>query len=191
MSSMIVARFDSVPSAKSAAHALIAEGFREDAVRLFRGASHARPGGEWARNKPARRWSTRFSFAWRTALLAAVGTLMAILCAMGMGRGELIIIAAAVLGACTGAALGAWWAGRRVAARRMAMRRQLREHGQAVLLAVHVEAGDEDAATALLHDAGGFQIEREHGQWRDGRWTERDTVRRARLPRHTTVLRHT
>lgn len=191
MSSMIVARFDSVPSAKSAAHALIAEGFREEAVRLFRGEHYAGPSGAWARRTPVRRWSTRFSFAWRTALLAAVGTFVATLGAMLLVRGDLVIVGAAVSGACAGAALGAWWAGRRVSAWRMARLQNLREYGHAVLLAVHAESGEEDAVMALLHDAGGFQIDREHGLWRDGRWTERDTARRARSSRRTAMAHRT
>ncbi len=35
MSTMVVARFESVPSARSAAHALITDGFPEEAVCLF------------------------------------------------------------------------------------------------------------------------------------------------------------
>jgi hypothetical protein len=37
MSTMVVARFDSVPMARSAAHALVADGFAEESISMFYG----------------------------------------------------------------------------------------------------------------------------------------------------------
>lgn len=191
MSSMIVARFDSIPSAKSAAHALIAEGFREEAIRLFRGGRHAGPTGSWEPPVPIRRWTTRYRLAWRTALLAASGTSVATLTAILATDSDLAVVGAAVLGACGGAAMGAWWAGRWLAAWRLAWLQSLRESGHGVLLAVQTEPEEEDAAVSLLRDAGGFQIDHEHGEWREGRWVECETVQRSRAARRPPVSRHT
>lgn len=174
MSLMIVARFDSLPSAKSAAHALVAEGVSEDAVRLLR---RARQPGQ---PTPLRQWSTRFRLAWRAAALAALGTMLATLLALLAGAADLALVAAAVLGACTGASLGAWWAGRWLAVWRMAWLQRVRESGQGAQLAVQVSMGSEEAVVALLRDAGGYQIDLEYGAWRDGRWIERGPVSPAR-----------
>jgi len=70
MSSMIVARFDSVPSAKSAAHALFAEGFREDAVSLFRGDRRAGRVQPWDDDSDTQAGHARYGMAWRAAALA-------------------------------------------------------------------------------------------------------------------------
>lgn len=191
MSSMIVARFDSVPSAKSAAHALIAEGFREEAVRLFRGGRHAGLSGAWKPAMPIRQWATRYRLAWRTALLAAAGTSVATLGALWVTNSDFALVGASVLGACAGAAMGAWWAGRWLAAWRLAWLQSLRESGLGVLLAVHAEPEDEDAVITLLRDAGGFQIDREHGQWSEGRWVEPDAKRVARATRRSSVRHYT
>ncbi|MVW80105.1 hypothetical protein [Bordetella sp. 02P26C-1] len=172
MSLMIVARFDSLPSAKSAAHALVAEGIPEESVRLFRRARQT------ARPTPFRQWSTRFRLAWRAALLAAFGTLVATFVALVAGGTDVTLVFAAVIGACMGASMGAWWAGRWLAAWRMAWLQRVRESGQGALLAVQVSHAREDAVLALLRDAGGFQIDLEYGAWCDGRWVERGPGRR-------------
>src|SRR5690606_5785217 len=62
---------------------------------------------------------------------------------------------------------------------------------QAVLLTVQVEPDEEEAVMALLRDAGGFQVDREHGRWRGGRWTDREPLRRAPSSRRTTGLDRT
>lgn len=49
MSTMVLARFESVPMARSAAHALVADGFTHEVVSMFYGAKPARERGLWAR----------------------------------------------------------------------------------------------------------------------------------------------
>jgi hypothetical protein len=49
MSTMVMARFESVPMARSAAHALVADGFTDDVVSVFYGRQPARGRGFWAR----------------------------------------------------------------------------------------------------------------------------------------------
>lgn len=191
MSCMFVARFDSVPSAKSAAHALIAEGFDEDAVRLFRGGRHAGASRAWEPPIPSPKWSIRYCFAWRTTLLAVLGTSMATFGAILTTQSELVIMASSSLGACGGVALGAWWAGRWLAAWRLAWLQTFRESGHGVLLAVHAEPDDQNRVFTLLRDAGGFQIDHEYGQWSEGRWVERDAPPHARVLGNVKVHRHT
>lgn len=49
MSTMVMARFESVPMARSAAHALIADGFTENVVSMFYGRQPVPRRGLWAR----------------------------------------------------------------------------------------------------------------------------------------------
>ena len=191
MSSIIVARFDSVPSAKSAAHALFAEGFREEAVSLFRGGRRTGQVRSWDDDPEAQAGHARYGMAWRAAALAAAGALLGTVAAIFLARGDIAVVSGAVLGACAGAAAGALWAGRRLVTMRNARLHSLPAAEQAVLLAVQVEPDEEEAVMALLRDAGGFQVDREHGRWRGGRWTDREPLRRAPSSRRTTVSHRT
>jgi len=191
MSSMIVARFDSVPSAKSAAHALFAEGFREEAVSLFRGDRRAGRVQSWDDDADTQAGHARYGMAWRAAALAAAGALLGTVAALFLARGDIAVVGGAVLGACAGAACGALWAGRRLLALRNGRLRNLPVTDEAVLLAVQVEPDEEEAVMALLRDAGGFQVDRERGRWRGGRWTDRENGRRHASPRRTTVSHRT
>lgn len=49
MSTMVMARFESVPMARSAAHALVADGFTDDVVSMFYDRRPAKGRGFWAR----------------------------------------------------------------------------------------------------------------------------------------------
>jgi len=50
MTTMVIARFESVPMARSAAHALVADGFSEELVSVFYGKrTSAKAGGLWRR----------------------------------------------------------------------------------------------------------------------------------------------
>ncbi|WP_019939945.1 hypothetical protein [Bordetella sp. FB-8] len=49
MSTMVMARFESVPMARSAAHALVADGFTENVVSMFYGRRPAQGRSLWAR----------------------------------------------------------------------------------------------------------------------------------------------
>src|SRR5690606_26889839 len=178
MSSIIVARFDSVPSAKSAAHALFTDGFREDAVSLFRGGRRTGQVQSWADDPEAQAGQVRYSLAWRAAALAAVGALLGTVVAIFLSSGDIAVVAGGALGACAGAAVGAWWAGRSLMMQRDQRLRTVPAADQAVLLAVQVEPDEEEAVMALLRDAGGFQVDREHGRWRGGRWTDVEAQRR-------------
>ncbi|OZI22785.1 hypothetical protein CAL18_08245 [Bordetella genomosp. 7] len=178
MSSIIVARFDSVPSAKSAAHALFTDGFREDAVSLFRGGRRTGQVQSWADDPEAQAGQVRYSLAWRAAALAAVGALLATVAAIFLSSGDIAVVVGGALGACAGAAVGAWWAGRSLMMQRDQRLRTVPAADQAVLLAVQVEPDEEEAVMALLRDAGGFQVDREHGRWRGGRWTDVEAQRR-------------
>src|SRR5690606_7356373 len=139
MSSMIVARFDSVPSAKSAAHALFTEGFREDAVSLFRGGRRTGQVQSWGDDPEAQAGQVGYSTAWRAAALAALGALLGTVAAIFLASGDIAVVAGAAVGACAGAAVGAVWAGRRLMAQRNQRLRNVPAADQAVLLAVQVE----------------------------------------------------
>lgn len=49
MTTMVIARFESVPMARSAAHALVADGFSEEVVSMFYGKRSPKGSGLWSR----------------------------------------------------------------------------------------------------------------------------------------------
>ncbi|MDQ8031648.1 hypothetical protein [Bordetella genomosp. 1] len=180
MTAIVVARFDSVPSARSAAHALLADGFREDAISILyedppkASRQHAQSGPDLS--TPAARYGA-------VASAAALATFGAILGALAMltleDPGSIALVTGAALGAYLGALAGTVWVLRGV--RRVPV--LLEDEGEpqverVVLLAVQIEPGLEYSAVTLLRDAGGQHIQRERGRWRAGRWAEREPARR-------------
>jgi S-formylglutathione hydrolase FrmB len=45
-----------------------------------------------------------------------------------------------------------------------------------VLVAVHVSPESQDQAAAALREAGGIDIERASGRWKQGRWSDFDPL---------------
>ncbi|MFJ1302934.1 hypothetical protein ACILG0_23490 [Pseudomonadota bacterium AL_CKDN230030165-1A_HGKHYDSX7] len=179
MTTIVVARFDSVPSARSAAHALLADGFREDAISILyedppKGSRQRRTGGPDL-SSPAARYGA-------VASAAALATLGAILGALAMltleDPGSMALVMGAALGAYLGALAGTVWV---LTGLRRAMATEDEDEAlteRVVLLAVQSEPGAELGAVTLLRDAGGQHIQRERGRWRAGRWAEREPGRR-------------
>lgn len=179
MTTIVVARFDSVPSARSAAHALLADGYREDAISILyedppKGSRQRRTGGPDL-SSPAARYGA-------VASAAALATLGAILGALAMltlqDPGSMALVMGAALGAYLGALAGTVWV---LTGLRRALTAEDEDEALAervVLLAVQSEPGAEVGAVTLLRDAGGQHIQRERGRWRAGRWAEREPGRR-------------
>ncbi|MFC4276937.1 hypothetical protein [Achromobacter aloeverae] len=149
MSSIIVAGFESVEAAESAMHALLAEGFRDDAVHVFN------VDGD-AKYLAGLRRAARAAVL-HTAILAAAGAALAVAGLMYVDVPGAFGIVAAALGALAGAGAAALlsvlhrnWLGR---PRRMA------------LVAVLAEAGEEIQGAQLLSDAGGVRVPRRGGRW--------------------------
>ncbi|WP_459618160.1 hypothetical protein [Bordetella sp. 2513F-2] len=183
MSTLVVARFDSVPSARSAAHALIADGFREDAVSMFYGdPPNAGRDGPLRVGPDLRTRTGRYGAVASVAALAMLGALLGVVATLLLGHeGTLALVVGASSGAYVGALAGALWvvAGLRRAQEAYGAGGVL---GRVILVAVQAHPDDAEAAATLLRDAGGVRVDAARGRWRAGRWTELDPVRRTVPP---------
>lgn len=141
---ILVARFETLPDAASAAHALVGEGFREDAVCVFRAAEGERWPGQLVHAAMA-----------RAAALGAAGASVGVATAVAMNIPD----AYSVLVAAVGALLGSL-----VATLLTRFERRSSSEGrlptQAAFVAVVTQAGQEDKGAQLLRDAGGRSMER-------------------------------
>lgn len=189
MSSIVVARFDSVPSARSAAHALVGDGFREEAISILygdpdrTGRRMSRPA--WRFGPDLRTRAARWRAIVSAAALAAIGTLGGVIVPVLTGYGRVGMVVGAALGAYAGALAGTCWmaSGLRRARAEAAYAGQL-ARDRVVLLAVQVHPDDEEAAAALLRDAGGLQVEKARSRWWPGaRGQSTPTGWRTRAPR--------
>lgn len=145
MPMIVVARFDTLPDAASAAHALVGDGFREDAVCVFRAAER----GE--------RWPGRLVHAAiaRTAALGAAGAAIGVAATGVMAIPDAYSVLIAAVGALAGslAAIAVTNFERRSASEGALP-------SQAAFVAVVTGPGQEAKGTQLLHDAGGRSMER-------------------------------
>lgn len=169
MTRIVLARFDSVASARSAAHALIADGIREDAVSLLR-EDDARV------DKPRSRvqgpdFSTPSDWYGAIASAAALAMMGALLGALAIqlvpDPGRAATLAGAAIGAYAGAVVGTIWVLRGVRrARRRAAEWAEDADSRGVVLVVHIHPDDENNVVTLLRDAGGRHIQREQNRYR-------------------------
>jgi len=167
MSVIVLARFDSVASARSAAHALIADGFAEEAVSLFLGESSAAPGDDLSlRGAPDLDTRVgRLGAAAAAAALAALGALAgAALGALPIwGGGMALVAVAAIAGAYAGALLGTLWMVAGLPWQVGGLGSGL--FGKTILVAVQVHSASVPLAMALLRDAGGVHVAQSRGPW--------------------------
>ncbi|ALM82076.1 hypothetical protein [Bordetella sp. N] len=147
MTSIIVAGFESVEAAESAMHALLAEGFRDDAVHIF----HV--DGD-AKYLAVLRRAARLAVL-HTAIFAAVGAALGAACVMYV-PGVAGVLAAA-LGAVVGAVASALFS--------VLHRNWLGGPRRMALVAVLAEEGEETQGAQLLSDAGGISVPRRGARW--------------------------
>jgi hypothetical protein len=84
-----------------------------------------------------------------------------------------VVVIAAGVGAYLGSRVGTDMQARRTRAEHHdRVRREFRNSG--VLVAVHVCNDNQLDAAAILRDAGGTDLERASGNWRQGRWADFD-----------------
>jgi hypothetical protein len=151
MPSIVIARFDTLPDAASAAHALVGDGFREDAVSVFRAAERR---GE--------RWPGPLVYAAmaRTAAMgaagAAAGAAVSALSALPDAYGVAIAAVGALVGSLAGTLLTRL-------ERRSRPDGALRSH--TAFVAVVAQPGEEGKSTQLLRDAGGRSMQRLRGRY--------------------------
>jgi uncharacterized membrane protein YeaQ/YmgE (transglycosylase-associated protein family) len=151
MPTIIIARFDTLADAASAAHALMAEGFREDSVSVFRGV-----------DRRGERWPGRLVYTGmlRTVALGTAGAAVAATVSALLSMPDAYAVASAASGALAGSFAGAVLT--RIE-RRAAGEGGLRS--PAAFVAVVAETGEEAKGRQLLRDAGGRDMERMRGRY--------------------------
>lgn len=162
MSVIVAARFNSFPSASSAAHALFAEGLPESAVSIFydEPRQHGHPAAA-ARDGNTGRAGLWLGAIAGSGLFAMAGALLGAWAAFELQLQEITLIGATAAGAYLGSLAGAAWI----------LSRLWRECGAAVnrtaavLLTVQVKPEQESAVAALLRDADGRNMARAKGLW--------------------------
>jgi len=182
MSLIIAARFPTFDRADGAAHRLMKMGISEDAIHVFYvnppGAHDMYPvGGDQAADPGSRRAPGR---AWGTAAaLGAVGAILGGVIVSAVAESVIPVVAGAGVGAYVGALAGAM---RGVDKRRSSVEQPNPPavHGEGrpagVMLAVNVVGEQAQEITILLREAGGTEVERAQGRWRDGKWEDFDPL---------------
>jgi hypothetical protein len=183
MGVVVMARFESFATAKSAAHALFAEGFREDAVNIFCVGKHGlpRPGGgrqESENGKGFRVSGTRSGVLTTLALLGMFGAVAGAGIALALNGSDLALSGAAALGAFLGSLIGASWI---TGSGRFALD-SAEKRVPDTLMTVQVVNDAERFVIELLHDAGGSDVDRVQGSWSHGLWIEADPRVQPRAP---------
>lgn len=185
MTDIVAGRFQQQTDAQAAVERLLGQGFRRDDVSSF----FVNPPGQHARFPIGgdRNASPGTRGAGRAALAGAIiGAVLGFV--FGLAASHVYGFASAIAGAVAGAYLG-MLAG---ALARMQDRKSPRTPGPeateqvrhaGILVAAHAPTpSSRDEAVRTLRSAGALDIERAHGEWRQGRWTDFDpTVPPARL----------
>jgi len=187
MSLIIAGRFQTFPKAEAAAQRLFARGFLEEDVTLFYVApsgQHGLIGGDHHADAGAQEVSKGAGkgVTIGAVLGAIVGAALFVLFKAPWLAAVLAAGAGAYVGSLAGAMVHAR-SGTRTAASTEA---STGNHGSAnavdprhsgVVVAVHVAPELQAEAAAILRDAGGKEVERASGQWRNGRWADFDPVK--------------
>lgn len=180
MSLIVAARFDAFPDAEAAGRQLFSKGFQEDDVSIFfvnPGGQHAvHPlGGDETADKGADK-AHKGAIAGAAMIAAAGAAIGALLWSVsGIPAWTLLIFVA--VGGYIGSLGGAMVATRKTTVRpaRRGQATGIRRAG--VLIAVHVQPDSEALAAQTLRDAGGMDVEKAGGRWRNGDWVDFDPVK--------------
>jgi hypothetical protein len=185
MSLIVASRFTTLHEAEVAVDKLHASGFVDEDVASFfvnPGGQHARfpVGGDEFVDAGAR--GTPIGAATGAAAGAVFGLALGVLISYVVFRSLTVLAVAAGVGAYVGTLAGALW---RTRGGGKARQRDIghepdgtpkaRESG--VLVAVHVSPGTQHRAAQVLGAAGGAEIERAHGRWQQGHWSDFDPTR--------------
>ncbi|CCD35288.1 putative membrane protein [Candidatus Paraburkholderia kirkii UZHbot1] len=149
MSLIIAGRFQTFRAAESAAQRLFAHGFFEEDVTLF----FVNPSGQHAL------YPVGGDIGTDTGASAAP---------KGAGKGVTIGV---VVGAYVGSLVGAMSHTKKP---KVASHADEPARHAGVLVAVHVSPDTQEQASATLREAGGMDIERASGRWKQGRWADFD-----------------
>jgi hypothetical protein len=180
MSLIIAGRFQTFPAAEAAAQRLFARGFVEEDVTLF----FVNPSGQHARypiggdvgTDPGAQAAPKG--AGRGVTIGAVIGAVVGAAVFALFKAPLLVSAiAAGVGAYIGSLAGAMShtrASKPHSATSHANQENARHAG--VLVAVHVSPESQTDAATILREAGGMDIERASGRWKQGRWSDFDPL---------------
>ena len=187
MSLIIAGRFQTFPNAEEAARRLFARGFVEEDVTLFYvspSGQHSRlnTGGDHNANAGARDSSKGAGKG--VTIGAVLGAIIGAAIFLVFKAPWLAAVVAAGVGAYIGSLAGAM-SQSKSGKRAPQDETSSDNHGSAnaidarqsgVLVAVHCSPEQQTEAATILRDAGGMEVERASGQWRNGRWADFDPV---------------
>ncbi|MYN12222.1 hypothetical protein GSY71_03525 [Pusillimonas sp. TS35] len=183
MALIVAARFETFDAAKTAAASLMNAGVTADNLHTFfvnPAGSHNRyaMGGDRAADPDSR--GAPSSTLGMAALCGVGGALIGVVITSWFDLDATLIAAAAGVGAYVGSLAGAMRGlGHARPPRNPEEQREtlLRKgHPSGVLLAAHVGTEDERRIALLLRDAGGVEVERARGTWRNGQWDDFDPL---------------
>ncbi|VXB72319.1 Membrane protein [Burkholderia sp. 8Y] len=178
MSLIIAGRFQTFPAAETAAQRLFENGFVEEDVTLFfvtPSGQHARfpIGGDVSTDKGA---SAAPKGAGKGVTIGAVvGAIIGAAIFAVFKAPLLVSVVAAGLGAYIGSLAGAMSHTKKKPGTPEQAEEPTRHSG--VLVAVHVSPETYDRAATILREAGGLDIERASGRWKQGRWSDFDPLK--------------
>jgi hypothetical protein len=183
MSLIVAARFDTFDAAQTAAQALMNAGVGEADLHTFfvnpAGFHDRYPlGGDRAADPASK--GAPFGAIGGAAALGVVGAVVGGIIAGSFATSPLLIVAGAGVGAYIGSLAGSMRILGRPKPRRSieeatdAQRNEGRKSG--VILAVHTAREHEKRIANLLRDAGGVEVERAQGRWRNGKWEDFDPL---------------
>ena len=174
MSLIVAARFETFEQAAGASQALQANGFLTDQVSSFlvnapaRCSPDALCGETFAEPGSGRSRQTVLS---GVVLGLGLGVVPGGVLVWQLGVPSILLIALALVGAYVGSLAGATSS----ASNATAGRPETRLPG--VLVAVQVSVSNEGLAAGVLRGAGGADLEKAQGEWRDGRWADFDPLK--------------
>lgn len=181
MTLIVAARFSTFDAAGAAARRLMLAGVSEDAIHVFYvnppGAHDRYPaGGDVAADPGAARAGKTLGIA---ALLGAIGAVLGGVIVASFADSLIPIVAGAGVGAYIGALAGAMGGMDR---RRKRVQdptpTQVAGEGRpaGVMLAVNTAGERAQEIAVMLVDAGGQEVERAQGRWREGQWEDFDPL---------------
>ena len=177
MSLIIAGRFQTFPAAESTAQRLFARGFVEEDVTLFfvnPSGQHARypVGGDVGTDAGA---SDAPKGAGKGVTIGAVIGAIVGAAIFAIFKSPLLVsVIAAGVGAYVGSLAGAMSHTKKKPTTAAHAEEPARHAG--VLVAVHVSPETQDQAATALREAGGMDIERASGRWKQGRWSDFDPL---------------
>lgn len=183
MSLIVAGRFDTYEQAQKTAQLLFEHGFAEEDVTIFfvnPPGQHDRPvDGTHQVADPSSKSIYKgagIGLMIGATLGASIGAMLCTVVSLPL----LVTLIAASVGAYLGSLMGAM-AEARTSKQEPA---SAKIHESGVLVAIHVTVNNQAEATAVLRKASAKDIERAHGRWKHGHWSDFDPLKEPSLPKN-------